>query len=196
MLISIVNIFNLGDFMYLIKKFLVLICFCTSIDAQDLSSLASEQKRLIDSNKTQQTKDSYVQSVFYNFQDKIISLHLKLLSDVRKSGVKLGNPRPQLTSISIHSIEDNGQFVVAGDGPYDKSPNFYIDGFGLVYAHFKIEDRQFVKTGIFSNDCKFRLSLNWVYYKDYDCSSAASGRLDSKMLSDMKIMLSTALKDK
>lgn len=179
--------------MYKIINFLFLACIFTSVGAQDLSGLASEQKRLIDSKKTQQNKDSYVQSVFSNFEDKVISLHLKLLSDVRKSGVKLGNPRPQLKSVSIHSIEDNGQFVVAGDG--NKSPNFYIDGFGLVYANGKIEDRQFVKTGSFSNDCKFRLSLNWIYYKDYDCSSAASGKLDSKMLSDMKIMLSTALKD-
>lgn len=155
-----------------------------------------EQSRLNTEEQKEQTKknlNSILQSLFYRYY-----------GEVKKSGLKLTNAQKVADDLSaqrrrtggccdilIATKVDGGMYVTTTEG----DGLFAIDGYGLQSVSGIIQDEQYNKTGILSNQCKYEVNISYKNSRTYSCAEFLSRKIDNKIVSDMMEMLPVAMKN-
>lgn len=155
-----------------------------------------EQSRLNTEEQKEQTKknlNSILQSLFYRYY-----------GEVKKSGLKLTNAQKVADDLSaqrrrtggccdilIATKVDGGMYVTTTEG----DGLFAIDGYGLQSVSGIIQDEQYNKTEILSNQCKYEVNISYKNSRTYSCAEFLSRKIDNKIVSDMMEMLPVAMKN-
>jgi hypothetical protein len=172
-----------------------------------LAAAVQAQRDTIDASARKARLEAHVRNVEQHLADRTGAVTAALYFAAKDAGVKLMSVEPALRSVNfgrrnsgvwelrIAREIDGPELVVVSDlGQSDETTFAVQDGHdGVLYSlSGYIRDKQFESTGNFAPSCKYEIYL-YTLSKEYPCQDFLDGKLDAKVLSDMKTLFAKNL---
>lgn len=162
--------------------------------------MANAQRKLLDREKFKKLKSENYNFVYRAIQEITISIHHGLFQELKQKGMRMGDPREKINEsnrvakqtgvweTSVDEVRESGQFVITR-WVTEKTPMFFIEGYGAVSTILKVEDDDFFdEHGAFSNKCKVYLGVGQTRLF-YPCAEYLTGNLGRQIIDSMKALI-------